>query len=108
VDTGVLGITSRQLHRRSLRSFGYGTAMVARLVRFQRFLALVESTGRSAKSLSAYAVEAGYSDHAHLARDCRSIAGQTPTAFLDDYFPTFPDMSDPYKTTDPLTATMRA
>jgi AraC-like DNA-binding protein len=97
-----LNMTARQLHRRSLRSFGYGTTVLARLLRFQRFLALARSDTETVTSLARLAAASGYSDHAHLIRDCRAITGQTPTQFLDDYFPTFPDMSDPYKTLQPF------
>ncbi len=91
-----VGVTSRQLHRRSLALFGYGTTMLARLMRFQRCLALAGAARHV--SLARLAVDAGYSDHAHLVRDCRAITGDTPSRFLASYFPTFPDMSDPYKT----------
>ena len=93
-----VGLTPRQTHRRSLRTFGYGIATLTRILRLQRFLALVTTATASRTSLAAYAVDAGYADHAHLSRDCRLITGLTPTAFLQGYFSTFPDMSDPYKT----------
>lgn len=93
----VVGMSVRQLHRRSSRAFGYGTATLARLLRFQRLLALAEEAeGRT--SLAVLAARAGYADQAHLSRDCRSITGVAPTRFLAEWFPTFPDMSDPYKT----------
>ena len=101
-----LGMTTRQLHRRSQVSFGYGTSTLARLLRFQRFVSLADAAAPGQRSLAAMAVTAGYSDQAHLARDCKVIAGQTPTAFLRDAFPTFPDMSDPYKTGAGFLATM--
>lgn len=101
-----LGMTTRQLHRRSLVSFGYGVSTLARLLRFQRFVSVADATPPGRRSLAVIAVAAGYSDQAHLARDCRAITGQTPTAFLHDYFPTFPDMSDPYKTRVAFLATM--
>ncbi len=101
----LVGLTPRHLHRRSQRRFGYGTATLERIIRFQRFLAQADAAGDT-RSLARLASEAGYADHAHLARDCRSITGQTPTRFLADYFPTFPDMSDPYKTIEPFTATI--
>ena len=92
-----LGMTARHLHRRSLTVFGYGTTHLGRLLRFQRFLAFAE-LDRAAAPIARLAVEAGFSDHAHLARDCRNLTGLAPSAFLAEYFPTFPDMSDPYKT----------
>lgn len=98
-----LGITTRQLHRRSLASFGYGTSTLARLLRFQRFLAGAETGSSQRRSLAGLAIAAGYADQAHLTRDCRAITHETPTVFLAGYFPTFPDMSDPYKTEDPFT-----
>jgi AraC-like DNA-binding protein len=104
-----LGINVRQLHRVSLRCFGYGTATLSRLLRFQRFLALMqvaEYRNGGQTGLSAVAIEAGYSDHAHLVRDCRSITNQTPSQFLFEYFPTFPDMSDPYKTDEQFAVSM--
>jgi AraC-like DNA-binding protein len=104
-----LGMSVRQLHRVSQRCFGYGTVTLARLLRFQRFLALVQVAHASAigaARLSVFAMEAGYSDHAHLVRDCRSITSQTPSQFLAEYFPTFPDMSDPYKTDESFAVSM--
>jgi len=105
---GQLEMTVRQLHRRCLVGFGYGPSMLARLLRLQRFLALVEQSGHATNSLARLAIEAGYSDQSHLARDCRAITGLAPTAFLREYFPTFPDMSDPYKTAEAFAVTMTA
>ena len=100
-----VGISSRQLHRRSQQLFGFGIATLARLVRFQRLLSIAE-TSPAAIPLARLAVEAGYGDQAHLGRDCRAITGLAPVRFLADYFPTFPTMSDPYKTNMPFVATM--
>lgn len=101
-----LGWTTRQLHRRSQVCFGYGAKVLDRLLRFQRFLALAVLEPHA--GLSHLAATAGYSDQAHLTRDCRAITGLTPSSFLAEYFPTFPDMSDPFKTTSPLIDTMEA
>ena len=57
-------------------------------------------------SLAMLAARAGYVDHAHLARDCRALTSLSPTAFLVEYFPTFPDMADPYKTASASWSTM--
>ena len=95
----------RSLRRLSLRQFGYGTATLARILRFQRFLAVASMTPRP-ESLAMFAALAGYVDHAHLARDCRAITSLSPTAFLAEYFPTFPNMADPYKTAGASWATL--
>lgn len=100
-----LGVSPRTLHRRAVERFGYGTATLARLLRFQRLVALALSVDEGA-SLSDLAARAGYSDHAHLVRDCRDISDQPPTAFLTEHFPTFPDLSDPYKTGRPYSVTI--
>lgn len=103
----VAGITPRHLHRRLLYTFGHGSAMLGRQLRFQRFLAVREqATGTTAGSLAELASAAGYADQAHLSRDCRALTGLTVRRFLDQWFPTFPDMSDPFKTSAPLVATM--
>lgn len=89
-----LGLSSRQLRRRTARSLGYPPTTFVRLIRFQRFL---RSVLRS-PTVAAAAATAGYSDHSHLVRECRAIVGSTPTDLLDWYEPTFPGASDPYKT----------
>lgn len=90
------GLTVRQFQRRCNRVFGYGSSSLALLIRLQRLAAT--ALAEPGQTIGRLAAAAGYSDHAHLARDCRAIAGLTPSAFLAAYFPTFPDMSDPYKT----------
>lgn len=101
----VVGLSVRQLHRRSLHSFGYGTATLGRLLRFQDFVAATQCASVPT-SLGALAADAGYTDQAHLAHDCRSITGLTTSQYLASYFPTFPDMSDPYKIDARSTANM--
>jgi len=100
-----LGMSPRTLHRRAVERFGYGTATLARLLRFQRLVALA-LTAEVGTSLGDLAARAGYADHAHLVRDCRDISDQPPAAFLAEHFPTFPDLSDPYKTGRPYSATI--
>lgn len=93
-----LGLSPRQLHRRCTRAFGYGATTLTRILRLQRFLAL-SRTGPS--SLAELAARAGYADQAHLARDCRRIAGVTPSALVAE-------MSDPFKTTAAALTTLGA
>lgn len=74
------GLSERQLHRRCVVAFGYGAKTLDRVLRLQRFLAL----GRADPSagLARLAVEAGYTDQAHLAHDCRALAAATPAELL--------------------------
>lgn len=92
-----LGLSPRTLHRRAAERFGYGTSTLARLLRFQRLVSLA-LTASDDTSLGDLAALAGYADQAHLVRDCRDISDQPPTAFLAEHFPTFPDLTDPYRT----------
>ncbi|WP_031173251.1 DUF6597 domain-containing transcriptional factor [Streptosporangium roseum] len=66
-----LGLGERQLHRRSLRAFGYGPKVLQRVVRFQRALRLA----RRGTALAEVAVASGYADQAHLANEVRRLAG---------------------------------
>jgi AraC-like DNA-binding protein len=68
-----VGLSVRQLHRRSLDAFGYGPKLLARVLRLQRALALA----RRGTGLAAVAAHHGYADQAHLARDVRDLAGTT-------------------------------
>ena len=91
------GLAPRQLLRRCQTAFGYGVSTLARIVRFHRFWSIVELSPPG-RSFAALAQDAGYSDQAHLVHDCRAITGLAPRQFLAESAPTFPDMSDPYKT----------
>ncbi|GAA3216544.1 helix-turn-helix transcriptional regulator [Nonomuraea helvata] len=66
-----LGFSERQLHRRSLTSFGYAPKTLQRIVRFQRALALA----RAGVPLAEVAVAAGYADQAHLSHDVKRLSG---------------------------------
>lgn len=75
-----LAVSPRQLRRRFAEHVGYGPKRYARIMRLQRLLAFRAAqpqapTGR-------LAADAGYADHAHLVRDCRELAGRTPSALL--------------------------
>ncbi|MEV4111963.1 helix-turn-helix transcriptional regulator [Nonomuraea sp. NPDC049695] len=66
-----LGFSERQLHRRSLTSFGYAPKTLQRIVRFQRALALA----RAGVPLAEVAIAAGYADQAHLSHDVKRLSG---------------------------------
>jgi AraC-like DNA-binding protein len=83
-----LGLSERQLRRRFADAVGYGPKTLARVLRFQRFLALAsasrEGAGRwrAGDGLAELAFAAGYADQAHLTRECRRLAGRTPSELV--------------------------
>jgi transcriptional regulator GlxA family with amidase domain len=78
----MVGLSERQLHRRCVAAFGYGPKTLDRVLRLQRFLALGRSAQGRPGGLAELAADAGYADQAHLAHDCRALAGATPAALL--------------------------
>jgi AraC-like DNA-binding protein len=75
------GLSERQIHRRCTEAFGYGPALLARMLRLRRALNLARS-GRRPERLADLAVAAGYSDQQHLAHDVRSMTGATPSSLF--------------------------
>jgi AraC-like DNA-binding protein len=76
------GLSERQLRRRFERAVGYGPATLGRVLRFQRFLHRANAPGAADAPLARLAADAGYADQAHLARECRRLAGLPPSALL--------------------------
>ena len=68
-----VGLSARQLQRRSREAFGYGPQLLTRILRLGEALALA----RRGVPLAAVAATCGYADQAHLADDVRSLAGTT-------------------------------
>jgi len=66
-----VGVSDRQLRRRSADAFGYGPKVLARIYRLQRAVAMA---GRGLPLVEA-ALRAGYADQSHLAHDVRALAG---------------------------------
>jgi AraC-like DNA-binding protein len=66
-----IGLSTRQLQRRSAAAFGYGAKTLNRILRMQHALALVRRGIRPADS----AARSGYADQSHLARDVKEMAG---------------------------------
>jgi len=75
-----LAVSPRHLRRRFAEQVGYGPKRFGRIMRLQRLLAL--RARRPDASLGRLAADAGYADHPHLVRDCRELAGRTPSALL--------------------------
>lgn len=73
-----VGLSPRQLHRRSLDAFGYGPKTLARILRLNHAIEL----GRSGTPAADAAFAAGYADQAHLSREVRSLAGVTLTTLV--------------------------
>jgi AraC-like DNA-binding protein len=64
-----------------MAAFGYGPAVLARMLRLRRLLQLARSPQRPLR-LAELAATAGYSDQQHLAHEVRAIMGTTPTRLL--------------------------
>lgn len=73
-----LGCTTRSLHRRCLAAFGYGPAVLRRVLRFRRASALLAA----GVPIAEVAARAGYADQPHLSREVRALAGASPAAML--------------------------
>jgi AraC-like DNA-binding protein len=75
-----VGWSRRHLVARFRDHVGLPPKAFARILRFERAAELLVTPG--GPSLSEIALEAGYYDQAHLNRDFRAFAGQTPTELL--------------------------
>jgi AraC-like DNA-binding protein len=73
------GVSARQLERRFLNEVGIGPKLLARIVRFQQVFRAVE---QCEVRWAAVAFECGYYDQAHLIRDFKQFAQQTPVVLL--------------------------
>lgn len=70
------GLSARQLDRGFQRQFGMSPKLLARIARFRRALALGLHARRGA--WADIAARCGYADQAHMVRDIREFAGETP------------------------------
>jgi len=77
-----VGLSERQLRRRVEDAVGYPPRVLARILRFQRFLRAARAAGLG-RDLARLAAEAGYADQAHLTRESRRLGGLPPAALLD-------------------------
>lgn len=73
-----LSLSERQLERRMLSRVGLSPKRIARLLRFERAVALA----RTIPSLTAVALAAGYADQSHFIREFRRFSGAAPGAIL--------------------------
>lgn len=73
-----LGVTPRRLERAFAHDLGIRPKLFARIVRLNAALAQLGAGGRG--RAADIALDAGYFDEAHLARDFRAVAGRTARA----------------------------
>jgi AraC-like DNA-binding protein len=74
-----VGLSERQFRRRAHAAIGYGPKTLQRILRFQRFVRLVDAA-QEPLDLAGAAARLGYADQPHLTRDCRALSGLTPAA----------------------------
>ncbi len=72
-----VGLSERQLRRRCHAAAGYGPKTLQRVLRFQRFVRMLDAPGQP-PDLASAAARAGYADQAHLTRECSALSGLTP------------------------------
>jgi AraC-like DNA-binding protein len=75
---GQVGLSERQLRRRVRAAAGYGPKTLQRVLRFRRFVRMLDAA--EPPDLATAAVQAGYADQAHLTRECAALSGLTPAA----------------------------
>jgi AraC-like DNA-binding protein len=71
-----VGITRRHLERQFREYVGLGAKQVSRIARIHSVLDLIQQ--QPSLSGAEVAAACGYSDQAHLIRECQELAGQTP------------------------------
>ena len=76
-----VGLSPRQLRRRAEVAVGYGPKLLQRVLRFRRFVSLVDATA-GATDLAAAAITSGYADQPHLTRETVQLAGMPPAALI--------------------------
>ena len=74
-----VGLSARQLRRRCQTAVGYGPKTLQRVLRFQRFVRMLDDPA-GPPDLAVAAARAGYADQAHLTRECRELSGLTPVS----------------------------
>ena len=75
------GLSNRQLERRFLLEVGIGPKLLGRILRFQQIFRAVD---RHDEGWAAVAADCGYYDQAHLIRDFREFARQTPAMLFEN------------------------
>lgn len=88
-----VGWSRRHLAERFRAELGLTPKAAGRVIRFQRSHAAMTRPARS--GLAQIAIECGYADQAHLTREWRDLAGQTPSAWMAAELPSVQDAETP-------------
>lgn len=75
-----LSVSRRRLSERFRAEYGLAPKQAARVFRFERAAALIESARPG--SLAKVAADCGYFDQAHLDQEWRALTGLTPTSWI--------------------------
>ena len=89
--TTELSCSRRYLATQFREHVGLAPKPIARILRFQRAVRLLEDDGEP--DLEWIALACGYYDQPHFNRDFRAFAGSTPTEFLARLFPSAPGLA---------------
>ena len=75
-----LGISKRQLERKFTAAVGLSPKLLARIIRFQNILQLIEN--KEFKSFTTVAYEGGFYDQAHFIKDFKDFTGLNPKQYF--------------------------
>jgi AraC-like DNA-binding protein len=73
------GVSNRQLERKFLSEVGLGPKLFSRILRFQQVFQAID---RQNPNWAEIAIDCGYYDQAHLIRDFRAFAHESPSATI--------------------------
>lgn len=77
-----LGTSRRTLDRHFAREVGISPKLLSRQIRFRRVFDLISRSSPGPRNLAEVALAAGCYDQAHLNREFRAFAGQSPSAYF--------------------------
>ena len=77
-----MSMSERQLRRRFKAAVGLSPKALERVLRFQRFLALIHTGGWRSLGLARTAAALGFADQAHLTRECVRLSGLAPAELI--------------------------
>ena len=85
-----LKLGEREIRRLFAEEVGLSPKALQRVLRFRKVLRMLPRLAQRQETAAAVAAEAGYADQAHMSRECRRLAGETPNSLarrFDDRLP---------------------